>query len=91
MVTIFMYALLFFVDIKSLINSLALEFPYHRLLGFDFNVDEEGKLKLFEVNNLYIGIINQQMNTGPLFGRFTDEVIDFCRRNRKTVAFNFKI
>ena len=80
-----------FMEMKSIAKEIAKSFYYHRLLGFDFCVDEDDNVRLLEVNNLYIGVINQQMNNGPLFGEFTDEVIDYCKVNKKTVAFHFNI
>jgi len=80
-----------FNDMKNTAIELSTYFPYHRLLGFDFIVDINKQLKLFEVNNLYIGIINQQMNTGPLFGDFTDEVIEYSLANKKSVFIHHYI
>jgi hypothetical protein len=80
-----------FENIKTTAANVAGLFPYHRLLGFDFTIDRDNKLKLFEVNNMYIGIINQQMNTGPLFGEYTDDVIDYYRSHKKSFAFHFYI
>jgi hypothetical protein len=61
------------------------------LLGFDFCVDENANVRLFEVNNLYVGVINQQMSTGPLYREFTDEIIDYCLNNKNKRSFVFKI
>jgi hypothetical protein len=80
-----------FDEIINVIQDMAPRFPYHRLLGFDFTVDVNNQLKLLEVNNLFIGVINQQMNTGPLFGKFTDEVVDFCSTRKKAVSFHYYI
>lgn len=78
-----------FEKMKEIASELGKLFPYHRLLGFDFTVDKNDNIRLFEVNNLFIGVINQQMNTGPLFGKFTDEVIDYCLNNKKSIAFHY--
>lgn len=81
----------YFEEMKELAKQIAPEFPYHRLLGFDFTVDENQQVRLLEVNNLYIGVINQQMNTGPLYGSFTDEIINYCKNHKKTVNFHYYI
>jgi len=78
-----------FIQMKQLASEIAPNFKYHRLLGFDFTLDEKMNIRLFEVNNLYIGIINQQMNTGPLFGNYTDEIIDYCQTHRKAYNYHF--
>jgi hypothetical protein len=82
-----------FNEIISLSREIGKLFPYHRFLGFDFTLDENDNIKLLEVNNLYIGIINQQMNTGPLYGDFFNEIIDYAKnpQNEKTISFNYKI
>lgn len=78
-----------FLEMKQLANEIAPVFRFHRLLGFDFSLDENEDIRLLEVNNLYIGVINQQMNTGPLFGEYTDDVIEFCRKNKKSYNHHF--
>lgn len=70
-------------------KEIAPFFKYHRLLGFDFSVDNCENVRLLEVNNLYIGVINQQMNTGPLFNEYTDEIIDFCSKAKRTFNYHF--
>jgi len=80
-----------FQDMKGIAREIAPFFNYHRLLGFDFSVDENNNIKLMEVNNLYVGIINQQMNTGPLFGEYTEEVVEYCLSHKKSVFFHFYI
>lgn len=81
----------FFNEMVLTANEIAPLYNYHRLLGFDFSVDINNNVRLLEVNNLYIGIINQQMNSGPLFGKFTDEVIEYCLTHKKSFFFHFYI
>jgi len=76
---------------KRIAREITPFFNYHRLLGFDFSVDDNNNIKLMEVNNLYVGIINQQMNTGPLFGEYTEEVIEYSLSHKKSVFFHFFI
>ncbi|MCE5348295.1 MAG: hypothetical protein LLG13_18670 [Bacteroidales bacterium] len=64
---------------------------YHRLIGFDFCVDNTNTVKLIELNNRNNEINFYQMNNGPLFREYTDEVIDYCIKNRKTICFDFEI
>jgi hypothetical protein len=64
---------------------------YHRLIGFDFCVDYNGKIKLIELNNRNNEINFYQMNNGPLFREYTSEVIKFCSENVKTICFDFEI
>ena len=52
---------------------------YSRLMGLDFCVDNKGKVILIEINNQF-GAISFQMNSGPLFGEYTDEIIEYCKQ-----------
>jgi hypothetical protein len=67
-----------FEVMKSLAREIARKTYYARVLGFDFCVDENGDVILIEINNRYLEINFLQMNNGPLFAGFTDEVIQFC-------------
>ena len=44
-----------------------------------------------EINNINIGIEDLQKNNGPMFGEFTEEVIDFCSKNKRSYCFDFEI
>jgi hypothetical protein len=67
-----------FEEMKALAAEVARKTYYARLLGFDFCVDEKSDIKLIEINNKYLEINFLQMNNGPLFGDFTDEIIRYC-------------
>ena len=71
-------------EIVALGKELAQKFYYHRLLGFDFCVDKEDKVKLIEVNNRNNEINFYQMNNGPLFREYTKEVVEFCSVNKNS-------
>jgi len=72
-------------------KELAPGFYYHRLLGFDFCLDKHGNIKLIEINNGNNEINFYQMNNGPLFGDFTNEVVTYCENHRKSFCIDFKI
>jgi hypothetical protein len=80
-----------FNEMKKIAIEIARSYFYHRLLGFDFCVDENDKIKLLEINTLNVGIINQQMNSGPLFRDFTHEVIEYCNTHKKSVVLDFYV
>ncbi len=71
--------------------EIAKRFYYHRLIGFDLCLDGEDKIKLIEVNLDDIGVIITQSCNGPLFREYTDEVIDYCAGNKKTICFDFTL
>lgn len=62
---------------------------YSRVLALDFCVDKDGSVKLLEINTANNEINFHQMNSGPIFGDYTEEIIDFCRNNPKTFCSGF--
>lgn len=79
----------FFHEIIKLAIELGPKLPYHRLLGFDFCVNSENKIKLLEINCKNIETNFLQMNNGPLFGDFTDEIVEYCIKTRKSVVIDY--
>ncbi|MCK5036676.1 MAG: hypothetical protein KAS73_12355 [Candidatus Sabulitectum sp.] len=77
-------------EMVDLVSNAAKKFPYHRLLGFDMCIDSEGHLKLLEVNTKNLEINFMQMNLGPLFGEYTEEVIQYCSSKKKTIVLDFQ-
>lgn len=80
-----------FDEMKTMCKHIALAFPYHRLLGFDCCVNEKGEIKLIEVNNKNNEINFYQFNNGPLFREYTEEIIDYYNKNKRTYVFDFSI
>lgn len=72
-------------------KKIAPSYYYHRLLGFDFCVTENNEIKLLEINCKNIEINFLQMNNGPLFGEFSNEIIDHCLQTKKNVVIDFSI
>ena len=66
-------------------------FPYARLLGTDFTINESGLPVLLEVNNMNNEINFYQMTGGPLFGAFTGEILDFCACHPASFLIDFEI
>jgi len=62
---------------------------YTRVLALDFCVDKNGAVKLLEINNSNNEINFHQMNNGPLFGEYTEEITAYCARNPKTLCSGF--
>lgn len=76
-------------EIVGVVRAVGEKFYHHRLLGFDFIVDSQDRVRLLEVNLRNIGMIHHQMINGPLFGEFTNEVVDYCSLNRKSASSHF--
>lgn len=71
----------FFDLIKKLPCDVAARIPSHRALGFDIALTTDNKPLIVEINPMGISLNMMQVDGGPLFGDFTDEVIDYCRRH----------
>ena len=79
-----------FSDIKEIpkvkeMKEIAIIFAkrniYSRVMGFDFTLDISENIKLIEINHLWTGINFFQMNGASVFGKYTDEVVHFCKNN----------
>ena len=71
--------------------SLASRIKYSRVLGHDVTMDTNGNIIIIEVNNKSNEINFFQMNNGPLFGVFTQEVIDACSKAQRSFCFDYQI
>lgn len=64
-------------------RAIAGQVYYSRLVGMDFAVDEDGAAVFIEMNHSYNGINFFQYNNGPLFQGYTDEILEYCARQRR--------
>jgi hypothetical protein len=76
---------------KDLAIKLTPLFLYNHLVAFDFCMDKDSNIRLLEVNLQNIEINFLQMNNGPLFNNFTDEIVEFCSYAQKSVKFDFYV
>lgn len=81
----------FLDEICGVAVETAGRFLYSRLLGLDFGIDCNGKVLLIEVNDNYNEINFYQMNGSPLFGEYSEEVADYCRKESKSFIIDFNI
>lgn len=77
-------------SMQLIAKKIARQYPYHRLLGFDFAVDQDGNVKLLEINCKNIEINFIQMNLGPLFGEFTEEVLNYIAAHKRQVVLEIR-
>lgn len=68
-------------EMKEIAAFYAPQNIHSRVMGFDFTVDVKNNIKLIEINHLWTGINFFQMNGAPVFGKYTDEVVHFCKNN----------
>lgn len=59
---------------------------YSRVLGFDMCIDAQGRPRIVEINNRFIGIFSHQVKIGGLFGAYTDEVIAHCKAHPRPIV-----
>jgi hypothetical protein len=74
-------------EVADKAKELARKQFYTRVIGFDFCVARNGEVKLIELNNYDVGVGILQMCNGPLFKEFTDEVIDYCQKQKKNFRY----
>ncbi|MHB2149529.1 sugar-transfer associated ATP-grasp domain-containing protein [Calditrichota bacterium LG25] len=79
----------YFEEVKIIARQIAEKNIYARLLGLDFYVNNENKIKLIEINNINNEINFYQMNNGSLFGDYTNEIIEFCSKNYKSFVIDY--
>jgi hypothetical protein len=72
-------------EIERKAITIAEQVFYGRLLAIDFTVQAKGRVLLIEVNCHSNGISQYQMNNGPLFGAYTNEILDFVTSKRKII------
>lgn len=75
------YVIPMFDEIKAISIVIAEKNIHHRMLALDMTIDKGGKIHCIEVNNRSNEINFHQLNNGPLFGEFTDEVIAYCQQH----------
>jgi hypothetical protein len=78
-------------EITDIATDVARKFRYSRLLGMDFGVGKDGKILLIEVNDSSNEINFYQMNNGPLFGDFTEEISLLCKNEPKSFLIDFNL
>lgn len=63
-------------EIKDIAKEIGKKHLHHRMLSFDFYIDDQNSPKIMEIN--YDVSPWFQLVCGPLYGEFTDEVISYC-------------
>jgi putative polysaccharide biosynthesis protein len=81
----------YFDKIVSTSKMIAGKNIHHLMLALDMSIDESGNIRCIEINNRSNEINFHQLNNGPLFGEFTDEVIDYCEKHTENLYKEFII
>ena len=81
----------FLDEINELAINIAHKYNFSRLLGMDFAVNKDNKILLIEVNDSNNEINFYQMNNGPLFGIYTNEVAELSIIEPKSFVIDFNL
>ncbi|REL23993.1 ATP-grasp domain-containing protein [Rhodohalobacter sp. SW132] len=68
-------------ELKKLSIKVAGKLFLLRIVGLDLCYDHTGRWRVIEINTTGHTIRSIQHNGKPFFGRFTGEVIEYCKRN----------
>lgn len=66
-------------------KSVGEKIPFHRCLNLDVMIDKNGNPRLIEVNISAMSIWIYQFVNGSCFGKYTDEIIDYCVKNKHKI------
>ena len=64
--------------------------PYLRLIGWDFTINDHNEVVFIELND-GPGIEIMQLCNGPVFGDYTDEILQEVRENKFRVKLEKEI
>ena len=60
--------------------------PHLRLLALDIMIDDSGNPRLIEFNSENFSVKFLQLTKQPVFGEFTDDIIDYCIRHKNRLS-----
>ena len=80
----------FLDDVKQLVKNAAQRFPHFRLIGWDIAIDENNKPLIIEANLTMSGMDVIETIGGPLFGEYTDKVLEevFLKKHKKKTTMD---
>lgn len=67
--------------VKNLVKNAAQRFPHFRLIGWDIGIDKKGEPVIIEANLAMSGLDVIETICGPLFGDYTDMVLNEVFKN----------
>lgn len=69
-------------------KELHLTLPYLRIIGWDFTLNEDNEPVFIEMNTLP-GLYIMQLNNGPVFGDYTDEILKECASHQQKIVHKY--
>lgn len=71
--------------VKAFVIDIATRMPHMSLFANDVMIDENGNPRLVEVNTQGFLVRFYHFCSHPAFGKYTDEIIEFCKEEYKTL------
>ena len=68
-------------------RTMAQRVPYMNILSFDLVADETDRIICLEMNTAGQGITQLQYDGVPLFHKYTDAVIEYCKKHKELNSF----
>lgn len=75
--------------VKEMCINISTRFPHQKLFAFDIALDKNNNPLLIEVNTHWYNPGVLQLNNGPLFGDYTDDVINFCLKEKERLRVKY--
>ena len=75
-----------FDSIKEFVINVSQKLPHMSLFAHDVAIDENGNLKLIEVNTTQFSYWFYQYNNKPVFGEYTDDLIAYCLKEKENIT-----
>lgn len=68
-------------------KSIGQYVPHHRLLALDLMIDNKGNPRLVEFNCEYYSMWLFQFAIGTAFGKYTDEILEYCLKKKDKIEY----
>ena len=80
----------FMDEVKSLVKGAAQRFPHFRLIGWDIAINDKNEPVIIEANLTMSGMDVIETICGPLFGKYTDKVLEevFLQKHKKKTGMD---
>lgn len=78
-----------FEDVKKFALKISERLPHMSLFALDIVLDEHNSPKLIEVNSNNFSVKFLQLTKQPVFGQYTDDIIEYCLRNKSKLSTGF--
>ena len=78
-----------FEMVKAFAIKICKRLPHMRLFALDIVLNESNTPKLIEVNTQNFSVKFLQLTKQPVFGEFTNDVIEYCIQNKKYLSVGF--